>query len=715
MIAKLQRAYQLLNHFGPEWLLFRTKYALEMRAGILKAKTPVHSWEDQPLTSLIQDESLALPERYWAYRRSGAPAFFFSPSDRVTIAPHLTALDVTTTSPVALAGELEHGVMRYFEHAPLHTGFPPDWHTNPFTSQTAPATRHWSEIQDFDYGDIKAVWEPSRFAFAYTLVRAFWRTGNEKYAELFWRVVEDWRVRNPPQQGPNWKCGQETSFRVMAWCFALYGFLDSPATTPGRVAMLTQMIAISGRRIAANIGYALSQNNNHGISEAMGLWTISLLFPELREAEQWHIIGRRELEQQARDLVYDDGAFSQHSLNYHRVMLQDYLWAIRLGTVNDQPLSQELVERVRRAGEFIYQLQDSWTGAVPCYGANDGALVLPLNNCAFWDMRPVVQAVMTVCSGKRRFDSGPWDEDMLWLVGADAYNLHRDEHPRTDLCAEAGGYYTLRGASGFAFIRCGQLRHRPSHADALHADIWWRGQNIALDPGTYSYNAPPPWDRSLERTRFHNTVTVDGEDQMQRVGRFLWLPWVQARVIQLGRGADGRVICFEGEHDGFAHLPHLPQPVRYARMITRLDEDSWLVLDRVSSATPHALRAQWLLPDVPYDWDRMTGRIVLHTPMGSYAVTVTALHGPFTTSLVRADEHSPRGWRAIHYNTRQPALSLDVRIESRSTIFCALFGPPDRSMTLNGNNMSVECDGSTRVFVLSDQEHAPVATPLLRS
>src|SRR6185295_14728429 len=98
----------------------------------------------------------------------------------------------------------------------------------------------------------------------------YWRTSDESYIELFWSAVEDWRAKNPPQQGPNWKCGQETAFRVMAWCFALYGLMDAQATTAARVAVLAQMIAVSAHRIQANIDYALSQRNNHGISEALG-------------------------------------------------------------------------------------------------------------------------------------------------------------------------------------------------------------------------------------------------------------------------------------------------------------------------------------------------------------------------------------------------------------------------------------------------------------
>src|SRR5262249_14485641 len=173
----------------------------------------------------------------------------------------------------------------------------------------------------FAHGDIRVIWEPSRFAFAYDLVRAYWRTGDERYAEQFWRLVESWRAANPPQLGPNWKCGQETSLRVMAWCFGLYGFLDAAVTTAARVAQLAQMIAVSGHRIEAMLDYALSQHNNHGISEGTGLWTIGVLFPELRRAEVWRRQGRQVLERLGRELIYDDGPFTHPSLHYPPLLL----------------------------------------------------------------------------------------------------------------------------------------------------------------------------------------------------------------------------------------------------------------------------------------------------------------------------------------------------------------------------------------------------------
>ena len=46
-------------------------------------------------------------------------------------------------------------------------------------------TKHWSQISDDSATDIKFIWEPNRFAFVYTLVRAYAVTPDEKYPQAF--------------------------------------------------------------------------------------------------------------------------------------------------------------------------------------------------------------------------------------------------------------------------------------------------------------------------------------------------------------------------------------------------------------------------------------------------------------------------------------------------------------------------------------------------
>ena len=65
--------------------------------------------------------------------------------------------------------------------------------------------------------DIKFIWEPARFGWAFCLGRAYHLTHAEKYAETFWHAFEIFTSANPPYRGPNWISGQEAGLRLMAF------------------------------------------------------------------------------------------------------------------------------------------------------------------------------------------------------------------------------------------------------------------------------------------------------------------------------------------------------------------------------------------------------------------------------------------------------------------------------------------------------------------
>ena len=101
----------------------------------------------------------------------------------------------------------------------------------------------------------------------------------------------------------------------------------------------------------------------------------------------------------------------------------------------------------------------------------------------------------------------------------------------------------------------------------LHVDLHWRGVNIALDPGTYSYNAPAPWDKAFFGAEYHNTVTVDSAQPMDRASRFLWLPWETGTLRNSVRSPQHQFAALVGERDGYQRLT---PPVTHKRCVLRL-------------------------------------------------------------------------------------------------------------------------------------------------
>lgn len=669
-------------------------------------RNPVTSWEILDSGKFFKDTNFIHAEQYYKYRIKKAPNFFISDDQVKKAKKFFSCWDTSTKNPVKAASTISKGTFTFFSYHQFKLGMPPNWFYDPFNNYHHPRNSHWSEIQEFNHKDIKNIWELNRFGFVFTLVRAYFRTGEEQYARVFWKLVEDWQRQNQPNQGPNWKCGQEITFRVIAWCFGLYGFRKSKESTSQRLMRLSKMIAVSGIRIESNLKYALSQKNNHSISEAVGLYTIGILFPEFTKAEHWRKIGKKLLEKLGQQLIYEDGSFAQHSVNYHRLLLHTYLWTLRLGDINNDPFSPELKERLLDACLFIFHLQDRNSGNTPNYGQNDGALILPLNNCEYHDFRPVVQAVYFLLTGKRCFKTGSWDEDLYWFFGESALTARVDRIGEKNLSAEEGGYYTMSTSESWLFIRCASFRHRPSQADMLHMDLFWKGQNIVVDPGTYSYHADKPWNNPFAETGYHNTVSIDGRDQMERINKFMWLPWIRGRVLRNQFSPSGRIQLWKGEHNGFQRLK---QPVSYIRTILKLGEAMWLVLDCLYSQSRHDYRLHWLLTQVPYIFSQKNKSLTLNTPKGEYHIFTGEISELSDISIESADKTSPRGWRSQYYNQKEAALSLLLYKKAEQAVFYTWFSPNSAIITSDENSIAIEEENIEIAVAIGSEEHHPVS------
>ena len=683
----------MLRRLGIKRVTWRLSYEVARKSGWLRyryAASDWQKWEDGRVDRVIE-----------AVER-GHGFFFGADRERFTRV-YRERFPTVSSRLMQEADNIVSGEQRYFSKLCHDFHGVPDWQRNPFTDQVISTDRHWSTLDFYSpqYGDLKFMLEPARFSAVYTLVRAYWYAGDEAYPAFFWTVIEDWMTQNPPQAGPLWICGQEAAFRLMAWCFGLYGFIHSRHTTPDRVQHLVMAIAAHADRIYSTVAYARSQNNNHALSEAVGLWTAGLLFPDLSQADRWRRLGQRILEDEIPLQIYDDGSYVQHSINYHRVMLHDLIWAVRLGEINEEHFSQDIYHRLDLATQFLYQMTDPATGRAPNYGHNDGALVLPLSSCDYTDFRPVLQAAAYLGRREYLLPFGAWDEDLLWLFGPEALggtpvpasSEAREENTqlpkRASTSFPVGGYFTLHGDQSWALVRCARYRDRPGQADQLHLDLWWRGCNIACDAGTYLYSSEPPWANALAVTDVHNTVTVDGQDQMIRGGRFLWLNWAQGTVRSQAHSACGRVRYWEGEHDGYKRMK---ASATHRRGVVCLGHDYWLILDMLQSVSKHRYRLHWLVPDVPYEWEQAGRHVTLATASGPYHIYMSTLSGQEATAIVRADEHAPRGWRSLSYGHREPALSLECIEEANVAVFSTVFGPGECEITLGASQFHIDTD-----------------------
>lgn len=662
----LKDIIEAVRYFGVYPILLGTWHRLAKKTGLLKRRFPATDWDNLHLGAFIDcDFSDA------QLQTKICPDKFFSVAMVIKNKNLLDDIGVAKSSVIDLADNIANGNFRYFSKSGPQLQSPINWHFNPFSRTEWKQNVHWCDTSCFvkANGDIKCVWELSRFSWAYDLVRAYAVNGDEKYAETFWELFESWLDNNQPNRGVNWLSGQECALRIMAWCFAVFAFINSPSTTIDRIERFLLAVAVHTERIDKFISHAIRQKTNHAIIEAAALYTTGVLFPFFQKSKRWKTLGKAILEKEGLRQIYEDGSYIQQSMNYHRLMLHAYLWCLRLGEINRDSFSERLNERLLKATEFLYQMQDDSTGRVPNYGPNDGALILPLNSCDYLDYRPVVQACWYLLKQEKLFERGPWDEDMLWLFGPSVLTLPKTDKSKSSYEFCSGGYYTLRGNKSWGMIRCHTYRDRVGHVDPLHLDLWADGINLLRDCGTYKYYAPdePELEYYFKSIWAHNTVVIDNQSPLRLASRFMWLPWPKAKLQKFERGNEK--IYWQGK--SFAYK-NLHAKAIHSRTIV-LDKlyDRWKVVDEISGAKSSKLELRWHLP-FGVELDSVSSDSVsVNLPLG-WVIVVKGSNN-ITVDLKKADKNG--GYESLYYNEKKPINTLVVRccelpVVFETTIFC---------------------------------------------
>lgn len=638
---------ELLRDYGFAFVAWRATWELALRTGYFARRLP-----ERPL-----------PEK--TARIARAP--FFLPADLRTLAPHVA----NPEGAIMRAEEICGGRFTWFQHHRHAMGLPPPWFSAPGQTEAWPHDRHWSRIPELsrDHGDIKWIWELSRFGFTYPLARAYALARETRYAEIFWLLVDDWIAHNPPERGPHWRCAQEMSLRLLAWIFGLYAFADDQAATPERQRRLTEMIWAHAAHIEKVHWYAARcQRNNHAISEAVGLLTVGLSLPFHPRSTIWKERGLQHLVRAIRQQIYPDGAYIQHSMNYARLVVQLLTWTFSLARAATITLPETLMTRAKALLEFLLAMQDRTSGHLPNYGPNDGTLLLPLADCEYRDFRPALHALGRQLGLDCGFGSGPWEEEAAWLNGPPQMPPALPDRKRT---FSDGGYYRLAGEGTFAVIRCATYRDRPHQADMLHGDIWYKGYNVLIDAGTYSYNAPAPWDRHFTSTGTHNTVSVDATDQMRRGARFLWFRWTQGRVLEERKTTYGAL--FKGEHDGYPEVVHRRSVYVKGSLYLIVDD----LLPRKVDGASHRFRLHWLVNDYALEPSPTAADIVLPDAEQTRLRFIVLSDPPAEGTWARANEEIPRGWQSVYYGERMPAWSFELTTQGTRARFKTLLGPAE--------------------------------------
>lgn len=567
--------YRLAYSMGLRYVFFRLFFELSRKSGLLKQVYPV----DPKFQTWI-----TLGE--W---RQKAPPFFFKSRKELPSSSLSPALNEK-------AQRILKGEVQFFqgEWKKIESN---DWHTNVSTGYKYDATQHWTEIPDFHptYGDIKYVWERSRFSFIQTILRYDVASGLDS-SEWVFAQIESWIERNPINRGPNYQCSQEISLRIFNWTLALYFYREAPGLTEERFERILFHIYWQLRHVRANINFSrIAVRNNHAITEALALYTAGLLFPFFEEAAEWKVSGKRWFEEEIAYQIYEDGTYLQFSFNYHRVVIQLLTWAISIAHQHEEKFNETVYHRSYASLKLLLHSQDAVSGQLPNYGANDGSLFFQWNDEAFRNYRHSLDTLHFLLTSANVYEI-PF-EDRQWFGVSGGMKLFSPISVSEGVFSFAkGGIYGFRNNELLVWVNCVMYHNRPSQADALHLDVWFRGKNILRDGGSYLYNTSKELVKYFFGTESHNTIMVGEHDQMVKGPRFIWFDWSEAVTAKWKEESEEKI--FLGTVKVYRQLGYV---IHQREVRINSSTNSLSVADKITGAKGRVFRQLWHLDPVMKD------------------------------------------------------------------------------------------------------------------
>jgi hypothetical protein len=184
------------------------------------------------------------------------------------------------------------------------------------------------------------------------------------------------------------------------------------------------------------------------------------------------------------------------------------------------------------------------------------------------------------------------------------------------------------------------------HYDQLSVELMAGGHRLVVDPGRYTYAEDGErWRHRFKGTAAHNTVCVDGLDQTPYRGGKPKGPLSQARLFGRWSSAGLDVVRAEVRSPNYDAV--------HVRTLALVDDDFWIVHDRLRAPSPHSYVARWHLAPAAQD---ATSLSVIDGSYSSVSLPGGRIVIPAGCGVVDLED----GWVAPTYGVKLPAPVVTV-------------------------------------------------------
>ena len=464
-----------------------------------------------------------------------------------------------------------------------YSDFKTKWHAGFQTTNEWPLTFSYNldYKQRDSIGDARTNWELNRhFQFA-LLAKAIFvekRKGNsiESLLEDLSSQFYDWNKSNPFLRGISWTSVMEIAIRSISWMFTL-AFLKKADV--GSVNICTELeTGILNMVDYVTKHYSrFSSANNHLLVESLSIGIAGYCF----HSKRWKTLAVNLLTEEITKQNYSDGVNKELSLHYQTFGMEAYALMSHVMKSNGDMIPELWLDMMEKQCEYVSHCMWKEKSVVE-FGDDDEGKILDLQGGDIF--HPVY--VLQLCSlilDKSFSNFIDINETVRWLFpNDDIERIKRKEtyNPNKNRCFSEGGNTFLRDKNGHVLIGIDHAAlgfgtiAAHGHADALSLQLMVDGKNILVDPGTFIYHCNIEKRNEFRKTINHNTLSVNGKDQSEMLGAFLWGKKANCKLIEWKDEPNKTILI--AEHDGYS-------PIIHQRKIEWNNQDKLIVLDTLSS------------------------------------------------------------------------------------------------------------------------------------
>lgn len=378
-----------------------------------------------------------------------------------------------------------------------------------------------------DVGDIRTNWELNRHFQFSCLAKNYYITGQVEYLNELEDLFEDWNTHNLFLHGTEWTSAMEVGIRVNSWIYT-YVFLTHSFRQYGieKRAILDELC----HGIKGMVDYIVkhrarfSSANNHLIIEMYAVGMAGFLFGYI----DWIELSIKILTEELPKQNYKDGVNKEMSLHYQSFVMEAYGLLCLTMKHNECIVPQIWRQYLSNMSQYLADCCGDY-GEVIVFGDNDEGKVLDLQGKIKDYYRYVLQLMGIVLENK--YTDLPLIENISWITDSKQQEEYKSKElymPGLVSHYETGGYTILRSrdrkvllAMDHAELGFGSIAAH-GHCDALSIQAFYEGKPVLIDSGTYNYHVPKHARNEMRSTKAHNTVYVEGIEQAEMLGPFLW-------------------------------------------------------------------------------------------------------------------------------------------------------------------------------------------------